>query len=173
MRVCARSRAVKDRFHPSASLLRNCRHIHEYEKGDDVVGGRLGFIGRKLFSNIFRFVSRNISKIINFIFSAFGKMPVRVGLAIVGSILLTIAFAVGFIWSWIAMFEQEELTNAAQNSLTVILVIVLIWISIATFIPSLERQPEVVHVTESYDSSIVEITPRETVSDDDEAELVE
>jgi hypothetical protein len=96
-----------------------------------------------------------------------------VGLAIVGSIFLTIAFSVGFIWSWIAMFEQEELTNAAQNSLTVILVIVLIWISIATFIPSLERQPEVVHVTESYDSNIVEITPRETVSDDDEAELVE
>ena len=71
------------------------------------------------------------------------------------------------------MFEQEELTNAAQNSLTVILVIVLIWISIATFIPSLERQPEVVHVTESYDSNIVEISPRITVSDDDEAELVE
>jgi hypothetical protein len=71
------------------------------------------------------------------------------------------------------MFEQEELTNAAQNSLTVILVIVLIWISIATFIPSLERQPEVVHVTESYDSNIIEITPKETVGDDDEAELVE
>jgi len=71
------------------------------------------------------------------------------------------------------MFEQEELTNAAQNSLTVILVIVLIWISIATFIPSLERQPEVIHVTESYDSNIVEISPRETVSDDDETELVE
>jgi len=65
------------------------------------------------------------------------------------------------------------LTNAAQNSLTVILVIVLIWISIATFIPSLERQPEVVHVTESYDSNIIEITPKETVGDDDEAELVE
>ena len=100
-------------------------------------------------------------------------MPVRVGLAIVGSIFLTIAFAVGFIWSWIAMFEQEELTYAIQNSSTVILVIVLIWISIATFIPSLERQPEVVHVTESYDSNIVEIEPRISASDDDEAELVE
>ena len=133
----------------------------------------MGFIGRKLFSNIFRFVSRNISKIINFIFSAFGKMPVRVGLAIVGSILLTIAFAAGFVWAWIASFEHEDLTNSVQSSLTVILVIVLIWISIATFIPSLERRPEIVHVTESYDSNIVEITPRETVSDDDEAELVE
>jgi hypothetical protein len=96
-----------------------------------------------------------------------------VGLAIVGSIFLTIAFAVGFIWSWIAMFEQEELTYAIQNSSTVILVIVLIWISIATFIPSLERQPEVVQVTESYDSNIVEIEPRISASDDDEAELVE
>ena len=133
----------------------------------------MGFIGRKLFSNIFRYVSRNISNIINFVFSAFGKMPVRVGLAIVGSVWLTIAFAVGFIWSWIAMFEQEELTNAVQNSLTVILVIVLIWISIATFIPSLERQPEVVQVTQSYDSNIVEIEPRISASDDDEAELVE
>ena len=133
----------------------------------------MGFIGRKLFSNIFRFFSRNISKIINFIFSAFGKMPVRVGLAIIGSICLTIAFAVGFIWSWIAMFEQEELTNAAQNSLTVILVIVLIWISIATFIPSLERRPEVVQVTESYDSNIIEIEPITSASEDDEAELVE
>ena len=133
----------------------------------------MGFIGRKLFSNIFRFVTRNISNIINFIFSAFGKMPVRVGLAIVGSIFLTIAFAVGFIWSWIAMFEQEELTYAIQNSSTVILVIVLIWISIATFIPSLERQPEVVQVTESYDSNIVEIEPRISASDDDETDLVE
>ena len=133
----------------------------------------MGFIGRKLFSNIFRFVTRNISNIINFIFSAFGKMPVRVGLAIVGSIFLTIAFAVGFIWSWIAMFEQEELTYAIQNSSTVILVIVLIWISIATFIPSLERQPEVVQVTQSYDSNIVEIEPIISASDDDEAELVE
>ena len=133
----------------------------------------MGFIGRKLFSNIFRFVTRNISNIINFIFSAFGKMPVRVGLTIVGSIFLTIAFAVGFIWSWIAMFEQEELTYAIQNSSTVILVIVLIWISIATFIPSLERQPEVVQVTQSYDSNIVEIEPRISASDDDEAELVE
>ena len=133
----------------------------------------MGFIGRKLFSNIFKFVSRNISKIINFIFSAFGKMPVRVGLAIVGSIYLTIAFAVGFIWSWIARFEQEELTNAAQSSLSVILIIVLIWISIATFIPSLERQPEVVQVTESYDSNIIEIEPITSASEDDEAELVE
>jgi hypothetical protein len=71
------------------------------------------------------------------------------------------------------MFEQEELTNAAQSSLSVILIIVLIWISIATFIPSLERQPEVVQVTESYDSNIIEIEPITSASEDDEAELVE
>ena len=132
----------------------------------------MGFISRKLFSNFFRFVTRNTSNIINFILSAFGKMPVRVGLAIVGSMLLTIAFAAGFIWAWVASFEHEDLTNSAQNSLTVILVIVLIWISIATFIPSLERRPEIIHVTESYDSNIVEIEPRTSTSDD-ETELVE
>ena len=71
------------------------------------------------------------------------------------------------------MFEQEELTNAAQSSLSVILIIVLIWISIATFIPSLERRPEVVQVTESYDSNIIEIEPITSASEDDEAELVE
>jgi hypothetical protein len=71
------------------------------------------------------------------------------------------------------MFEQEELTNAAQSSLSVILIIVLIWISIATFIPSLERQPEVVQVTESYNSNIIEIEPITSASEDDEAELVE
>jgi len=132
----------------------------------------VGFIGRKLFSSVFRFTTSNISKIINLVFGAFGKMPVRVGLAIVGSILLTIAFATGFVWAWIASFEQEDLTNAVQNSLTVILIIVLIWVSIATFIPSLERQPEIIHVTESQDVHIVEIEPR-GAADEDETELVE
>ena len=65
------------------------------------------------------------------------------------------------------------MSKTVQDSFTLVLVIILIWISIATFIPSLERQPEVVHVTESHDSNFVEISPRETVSDDDEAELVE
>ena len=39
--------------------------------------------------------------------------------------------------------------------------------------PSLERQPEIIQVTESQDANIVEITPRVIVRDDDEAELVE
>ena len=134
----------------------------------------MGFILRKSASKIFRFATRNISQIINFVFGAFRKMPVRVGLAIVGSIYLVITFAVALLWSWFAVtLENEELSKTVQDSFSLILVIILIWISIATFIPSLERQPEVVHVTESYDSNIVEIEPITSVSEDDEAELVE
>jgi len=134
----------------------------------------VGFILRKTASKIFRFATSNISQIINFIFGAFRKMPVRVGLAIVGSIYLVITFAVALMWSWFAVtLENEELSKTVQDSFTLVLVIILIWISIATFIPSLERQPEVVHVTESYDSNIVEIEPRNSASDEDEAELVE
>ena len=134
----------------------------------------MGFILRKTASKIFRFATRNISQIINFVFGAFRKMPVRVGLAIVGSIYLVITFAVALLWSWFAVtLENEELSKTVQDSFTLVLVIILIWISIATFIPSLERQPEVVQVTQSYDSNIIEIEPRISTSDDDEAELVE
>jgi len=134
----------------------------------------VGFILRKTASKIFRFATRNISQIINFVFGAFRKMPVRVGLAIVGSIYLVITFAVALLWSWFAVtLENEELSKTVQDSFTLVLVIILIWISIATFIPSLERQPEVVQVTQSYDSNIIEIEPRISTSDDDEAELVE
>ncbi len=63
---------------------------------------------------------------------------------------------------------------ALRNSLTPILIIVLIWISIATFIPSLERQPEVIHVTEEPSTEIIEVQPNPVViEDDEEAELVE
>ena len=134
----------------------------------------MGFILRKTASKIFRFATSNISQIINFIFGAFRKMPVRVGLAIVGSIYLVITFAVALMWSWFAVtLEDEELSKTVQDSFTLVLVIILIWISIATFIPSLERQPEVVQVTESYDSNIIEIEPITSASEDDEAELVE
>ena len=134
----------------------------------------MGFILRKTASKIFRFATRNISQIINFVFGAFRKMPVRVGLAIVGSIYLAITFAVALLWSWFAVtLENEELSKTVQDSFTLVLVIILIWISIATFIPSLERQPEVVQVTESYDSNIIEIEPMTSSSVDDEAELVE
>ena len=134
----------------------------------------MGFVLRKTASKIFRFTTKNISQIIGFVFGAFSKLPVRVGLAIIGSIYLVITFAAGFLWSWLAVtLENEELSKTVQDSFTLVLVIILIWISIATFMPSLERQPEIIQVTESQDANIVEITPRVIVRDDDEAELVE
>ena len=134
----------------------------------------MGFVLRKTASKIFRFTTKNISQIIGFVFGAFRKLPVRVGLAIIGSIYLVITFAAGFLWSWLAVtLENEELSKTVQDSFTLVLVIILIWISIATFMPSLERQPEIIQVTEGQDVNIVEITPRVIVRDDDEAELVE
>gem|GEM_PF-267944 len=133
----------------------------------------MSFFGRALFSRFFRFCSRNMSNIVNFVFSSFRKMPVRVGLAIVGSILLLITFLVGFLWGYISLFENEELTVAVRNAMTPILVIVLFWVSIATFIPSLERQPEVVHVTEEPPTKVIEVKSNTVVVEEDETELVE
>ena len=100
-------------------------------------------------------------------------MPVRVGLAIVGSILLLITFLVGFLWGYISLFENEELTVAVRNAMTPFLIIVLFWVSIATFIPSLERQPEVVHVTEEPPTKVIEVKSNTVVVEEDETELVE
>ena len=99
-------------------------------------------------------------------------MPVRVGLAIVGSICLIIAFAVGLLWGYIApSLLAENLQQTVQNSLSGVLVMILIWISIATFIPSLERQTNhtfnpvpIVHIRETESAAVVY---------DDEPELVE
>ena len=133
----------------------------------------MGFALRKVISGLFRYVSKNISKIIGFIFVAFNKMPVRVGLAIVGSIYLVLTFIFAVLWGWFAVtIENEEISKSVQDSFTVILVIVLIWISIATFIPSLERQPEVVHVTEEPLTKVIEVKSN-TVIVEDETELVE
>ena len=134
----------------------------------------MGFALRKVVSGLFRYVSKNISKIIGFIFVAFNKMPVRVGLAIVGSIYLVLTFIFAVLWGWFAVtIENEEISKSVQDSFTVILVIILIWISIATFIPSLERQPEVVHVTEEPPTKVIEVTPKTVDLDEDETELVE
>ena len=134
----------------------------------------MGFALRKVVSGLFRYVSKNISKIIGFIFVAFNKMPVRVGLAIVGSIYLVLTFIFAVLWGWFAVtIENEEISKSVQDSFTVILVIILIWISIATFIPSLERQPEVVHVTEEPPTKVIEVKPKTADLDEDEAELVE
>ena len=134
----------------------------------------MGFALRKVISGLFRYVSKNISKIIGFIFVAFNKMPVRVGLAIVGSIYLVLTFIFAVLWGWFAVtIENEEISKSVQDSFTVILVIILIWISIATFIPSLERQPEVVHVTEEPPTKVIEVKPKTVDLDEDETELVE
>ena len=106
-------------------------------------------------------------------------MPVRVGLAIVGSICLTIAFAVGLLWGYIApSLLAEDLQQTAQNSLSGVLVMILIWISIATFIPSSERQTNTTRAApKAEEDSVPVVQIRETepaaIVYDDETELVE
>ena len=106
-------------------------------------------------------------------------MPVRVGLAIVGSICLIIAFAVGLLWGYIApSLLADNLQQTAQNSLSGVLVMILIWISIATFIPSAERRtnnPQTPPKAEEEPVPVVQIRETEptAVVYDDEPELVE
>ena len=107
-------------------------------------------------------------------------MPVRVGLAIVGSICLTITFAVGLLWGYIApSLLSDNLQTTAQNSLSVVLVMILIWIAIATFIPSSERQASNLSNSGSDEGEVpvdvVHVRPVEPASVvvEDEAELVE
>ena len=102
-------------------------------------------------------------------------MPVRVGLAIVGSICLTIAFVAGLMWGYIApSLFSENLQTTMQNSLSIILVMILVWISIATFIPSQERQSERAQDLNEQPKEIIEVQPNPVViEDDEEAELVE
>ncbi len=102
-------------------------------------------------------------------------MPVRVGLAIVGSICLTIAFVAGLMWGYIApSLFSENLQTTMQNSLSIILVMILVWISIATFIPSQERQSEGAQDLNEQPKEIIEVQPNPVViEDDEEAELVE
>jgi uncharacterized YccA/Bax inhibitor family protein len=120
-----------------------------------------------------------VSSVVSFVFGAFRKMPVRVGLAIVGSICLTIAFAVGLLWGYIApSLLAEDLQQTAQNSLSGVLVMILIWISIATFIPSAERQTDSSQTApEAEEEPVPVVQIRETepaaVVYDDEPELVE
>ncbi|MDG1532883.1 MAG: hypothetical protein P8Q35_00345 [Candidatus Thalassarchaeaceae archaeon] len=101
----------------------------------------MGFVFRIFMKNIFAFIGKHISSIISFIFAAFKGMPARVGLAIIGSILLIISFSGGLLWGFFsANFYNEDLRYAIEHSITPLLIIVLLWICIATFLPSLERQ---------------------------------
>ena len=119
------------------------------------------------------------SSVVSFVFGAFRKMPVRVGLAIVGSICLTIVFAIGLLWGYVApSLLSENLQQTAQNSLSVVLVMILIWIAIATFIPSLERQASTSDSGSEDeknpdDSTHIPRTEPASVAIGEEAELVE
>ena len=134
---------------------------------------------RQAVTSLLSWLARGVSSVVSFVFGAFRKMPVRVGLAIVGSICLTIAFAVGLLWGYIApSLLAEDLQQTAQNSLSGVLVMILIWISIATFIPSAERQTDSSQTapeTEEEPVPVVQIHETEpaVVVYDDEPELVE
>ena len=132
---------------------------------------------RQAASSLLSWLAKTVSSVISFVFGAFRKMPVRVGLAIVGSICLTIAFALGLLWGYIApSLLSDDLQQTAQNSLSVVLAMILIWISIATFIPSAERQtcPHQA-APKNEEESVVEIREAGSAAsvDDDELELVE
>ena len=134
---------------------------------------------RQAVTSLLSWLARGVSSVVSFVFGAFRKMPVRVGLAIVGSICLIIAFAVGLLWGYIApSLLAENLQQTVQNSLSGVLVMILIWISIATFIPSLERQtntPRTAPKAEEDSVHVVQIRETESaaVVYDDEPELVE
>ena len=135
---------------------------------------------RQAIHSLLSWLARGISSVVSFVFGAFRKMPVRVGLAIVGSICLTIAFAVGLLWGYIApSLLSDNLQTTAQNSMSVVLVMILIWIAIATFIPSSERQASNLSNSGSDEGEVpvdvVHVRPVEPASVvvEDEAELVE
>ena len=132
---------------------------------------------RQAASSLISWLATAVSSVVSFVFGAFRKMPVRVGLAIVGSICLTIAFAAGLLWGYIApSLLSDDLKTTAQNSISVVLVMTLIWISIATFIPSAERQTNTPDVTpKTEEAPMVEIRESESTAAvyDDEPELVE
>ena len=134
---------------------------------------------RQAVTSLLSWLARGVSSVVSFVFGAFRKMPVRVGLAIVGSICLIVAFAVGLLWGYIApSLLAEDLQQTAQNSLSGVLVMILIWISIATFIPSAERQTDSSQTApEAEEEPVPVVQIRETepvaVVYDDEPELVE
>jgi hypothetical protein len=135
---------------------------------------------RQAVSSLLSWLARGVSSVVSFVFGAFRKMPVRVGLAIVGSICLTIAFAMGLLWGYIApSLLADNLQQTAQNSLSGVLVMILIWISIATFIPSAERQTNTHQVEPEAEKTPVPTGPIPEVIEitatvyDDEPELVE
>lgn len=100
----------------------------------------MGFIFRKFMKAIMSGVSGNVSKIVTILFAAFKGMPIRVGLAILGSIIIATSFLGGLLWGFFsANLYNEDFRYALQNSITPMLILIILWISLATFLPSLER----------------------------------
>jgi hypothetical protein len=100
----------------------------------------MGFIFRKIINKITLSIKGNASTIFSFLFSAFKGMPIRVGLAILGALILTISFMSGLVWGFFsANLYNEDFRYALQNSITPLIILVLFWISLTTFLPSIER----------------------------------
>ena len=103
------------------------------------------FLQRKLIAGMIVFFKKFLKRMVIFFFGSFKKMPIRVGLAIIGSIFVVISFAFGAIFgNFSLLFFEDDIWRFIRSSLYLLLTVIIFWISITTFIPSLERQPAVV-----------------------------
>ncbi|MBT3357250.1 MAG: hypothetical protein HOF88_06680 [Euryarchaeota archaeon] len=103
------------------------------------------FLQRKLIVGTIAFFKKYLKRMVIFFFGSFKKMPIRVGLAIIGSIFVVISFVFGAIFSnFSLLLFEDDIWRFIRSSLYLLLTIIIFWISITTFIPSLERQPTVV-----------------------------
>jgi len=103
------------------------------------------FLQRKLIAGMIVFFKKYLKRMVLFFFGSFKKMPIRVGLAIIGSIFVVISCAFGvFFGNFSLLFFEDDIWRFIRSSLYLLLTTIIFWISITTFIPSLERQPAVV-----------------------------
>ena len=103
------------------------------------------FLQRKLIASMIVFFKKFLKRMVLFFFGSFKKMPIRVGLAIIGSIFVVISFSFGVIFgNFSLLFFEDDIWRFIRSSLYLLLTVIIFWISITTFIPSLERQPTVV-----------------------------
>ena len=111
---------------------------------------------RMFFTKLRRMVTQNLSQIISVVFSSFKNLPVRVSLAIIGSVLLTLTFLVGLFWGFLsANAYNEDLRFALQNSITPLILLVIFWISLTTFLPSIERRRP---INQTPDKELIDVT---------------
>ncbi len=111
---------------------------------------------RMFFAKLRRTITQNLSQIISIVFSSFKNLPVRVSLAIIGCILLTLTFLVGLFWGFLsANAYNEDLRFALQNSITPLILLVIFWVSLTTFLPSIERRRPINQVPET---EIIDVT---------------